>query len=280
MAEESFHLIAQDGTQLKGTIWKAKREPRAALLWLHGFAEHRLRYAHFGQFMADHGIDFAAIDLRGHGDSDGRRGFIREFNDYILDARVFANWLRKNYPESPVFFGGHSNGALVAARFYQLEPGIAAQFRGLILTGPFLDVAAPVPAWKQSLAKVLGKILPGISVPSGIKPEHLSHDPTIVQSYRSDARVFRNASARWYTETVRNQAAALASASEIRSPVIVLQGMDDRIVSAATSRRFYDSAGSSDRKWIGYEGLFHEILNEIDRVRVYNDILAWVKKRC
>jgi alpha-beta hydrolase superfamily lysophospholipase len=278
MTEERFHLIAQDGVHLQGALW-APAKPTAAMLWLHGFAEHRLRYRHFGGWMAERGVATAAIDFRGHGESGGKRGFIRSFVEYLYDARVLAAWVIKNFPDMPIVLGAHSNGGLIAARFLQEEKELAANFACAVFTSPFFDVALPVPPWKVKLANALGKILPGLSVPAGISAELVSHDPAIVTEYRTDPLVFKTATARWYTETVQNQRIALERAPEVTLPLLVMQGLADGIVNPKASRQFFDSASSKDKHWIEYEGLYHEILNETSREKVYADLYNWLKKR-
>lgn len=275
--EENFFLIAQDGVNLAGSAWSAHK-PTGILLWLHGFAEHRRRYGHFASFMASNNWTVASIDFRGHGESDGKRGFIRSFEEYLLDVRVFVQWARKNYPGEKLVLGAHSNGGLIAARYLQEYAVESEQFRALALTGPFFDVAAPVPAWKKALANRLAAVLPGLSVPSGIKPEWVSHDPEIVENYRNDPLIFTNATARWFTETVRNQQSALLRAHEIKLPAVVMQGLEDRIVSVAAAEQFYNDLGAKKKRWFGYEGFYHEILNEVGREQVYSDLLGWLKK--
>ena len=65
MQERTFHLTAQDGLGLTGSVWEVKK-PRALLLWLHGFAEHRRRYLHFARWLSEKKIALAAVNLRGH----------------------------------------------------------------------------------------------------------------------------------------------------------------------------------------------------------------------
>lgn len=274
--EEEFHLIAADGVQLEGTAWPVKK-PRAVLPWLHGFAEHRKRYQHFANWMAGEGIAVAAIDFRGHGASQGKRGFIKSFQDYLLDVRVFLNWIIKNYPDLPIVLGAHSNGGLIAARFLQDE-GANFGLKGVVMTGPFFDVGAPVPKATAAIARFMSRIVPKLSVPTNIPPTAVSHNAEIVRLYGTDPLVFKTATVRWFVETVANQEIALNRASEIRLPLLVLQGMADSIVNPAASRRFFENASSDDKEWVPYEGLFHEILNENEREEIYRTMLNWINK--
>lgn len=274
--EEEFHLIAADGVQLEGTAWSGKK-PRAVLPWLHGFAEHRKRYHHFGSWMANEGIAVASIDFRGHGASQGKRGHIKNFQEYLLDVRVFLNWVIKNFPDVPIILGAHSNGGLIAARFLQ-EEGSGFNFKASVMTGPFFDVATPVPGATMAIAGFLSRVWPSLSAPTKIPPEAVSHNAEIIREYGSDPLVFKTASFRWLTETLVNQEIALNRASEIRLPLLIMQGMADTIVNPNASRRFFENASSEDKEWVPYEGLRHEILNENEREQVYRTMLDWINK--
>lgn len=280
MGERHFDLTSADGTPLKATVWDAD-SPAAMILWIHGFAEHRLRYADFARFLNGRGFSFAALDLRGHGDSGGKRGFVRRWDDYLEDVSALLEWSSASIPaDLPLVMGSHSMGGLVASRF--LEKGeFARPIDAAVFSGPFMGLAMAVPAWKRQLGKAMSSLIPGLSVPAGLPPELISHDPDIVQSYATDPRVFRNATARWFTEMVHAQELAISEASRIRMPVLVCQGMGDRVVNVQTSRRFFDGIAAADRTWKGFDGLYHEILNEAPPARgeVYNTFADWLGRR-
>ncbi len=79
---------------------------------------------------------------------------------------------------------------------------------------------------------------------------------------------------------LKHQDLALANAGRITLPILVMQGMEDVIVSPEASKKFYDALGTpaKKRRWIGYEGLYHEILNEPVKEEIYKEILKWVNK--
>lgn len=279
MGERHFDLSSADGTSLKATVWDVD-SPAAMILWVHGFLEHRLRYADFARFLNGRGYTFAALDLRGHGDSGGKRGFVRRWDEYLEDVSALLEWSRASAGDLPLILGSHSMGGLVAARF--LEKGeFARPVDAAVFSGPFMGVATPVPAWKRQMGTAMSSILPGLAVPAGVQPENISHDPEIVHAYATDPKIFRNATARWFTEMVDAQDLAVAEASRIRLPVLVCQGLADRVVSVDASRRFFDGIAASDRTWKGFDGLYHEILNEAQphREAVYGEFAAWIGKR-
>ena len=278
MTEQTFTLTASDGVGLVGSLWNTKR-PRAMLLWLHGFAEHRRRYDHFARWMSDHRVSVAAIDQRGHGESQGKRGHVVRFEDYYRDLSALIHWVKQHHPKLGTVLGSHSHGALVCARYLE-EGSMPIRPVAAVMTGPFFDVGTPVPGWKDRLGVLAGRVAPGLSVPTGIPPMRLNHDARNCAAYASDRLVFRTATARWYVEMRKHQKLALSMARRITLPILVMQGLEDSIVSPQATREFFDELGTPEkhRKYIGYEGLYHEILNEPVKETLYKEILKWVTR--
>ena len=66
--------------------WAAAGRAWAAMLIVHGLAEHSGRYERTGAGFAAVGIDVTAIDLRGNGGSGGRRAYVERWSDYLDDV--------------------------------------------------------------------------------------------------------------------------------------------------------------------------------------------------
>jgi alpha-beta hydrolase superfamily lysophospholipase len=71
----------------------------------------------------------------------------------------------------------------------------------------------------------------------------------------------------------------LARAPEVKLPLLLLQGDQDGAVDPAATREFFEKAGSPDKTFKLYPGLYHEIMNETERAQVMEDIVAWLEKR-
>jgi len=70
-------LTAADGTRLMLRSWPEPTERRASMVIVHGLGEHSGRYEHVGAHFAAAGIAVSALDLRGFGESGGRRACVR-----------------------------------------------------------------------------------------------------------------------------------------------------------------------------------------------------------
>lgn len=242
---------------------------------IHGYGEHGGRYEIFARRFVPLGYGVYACDLRGHGKSDGKRGHIDRFSDYLLDTAAFLDRVHRDVPASRTFLLGHRMGALVAALYAETP---AAELPGLILSSPFLRLKMPVPAWKWLAALGLSRVAPALSMPSDIPLEWLTHDAAIVDATRRDSLNHREGTPRWFTETLRAQRIALAGAGSIRVPVALLAAGDDRIADIRHAERFFERliVPKSTRR---YEGYYHELFNETGREAVFQDIEDWLAER-
>ncbi len=278
MVENAFTVTTQDRQTLRGGYYETSAPPVAVLPWLHGYASHRKRYDSFARWMARHNIQVITMDVRGHGDSDGLRGYIRRFSDYFLDVEALLLYARERFPGTPVILGAHSHGALIASRYLEeREPPFPLQ--AAVFTGPFMGLGHPLPAWKIRAVSLIDRVYGACPLPTTVHPEWVSKDPAVVEAYSGDTKVFSRVRARWLMEVMKNHGLALEKASRIRLPLLVLQGLEDRVVSVESARRFYEAVGSSGKEWRGYEGMLHEVLNELERERVYGEIREWIASR-
>jgi alpha-beta hydrolase superfamily lysophospholipase len=161
------------GVNLAYRTWE-KPNARAALMVVHGLGEHAGRYAEFGERMASFGISTFAMDLRGHGLSDGRRGHVPRFDVHLQEIDRFRREVEGLADlRVPLFLFGQSMGGLIALRYLEEYEG---RFRGAIIASPWLATAMPVPRWKVAAASLLNRLLPALPLRHGIEPDHLSHD--------------------------------------------------------------------------------------------------------
>ena len=116
--ERTGELRADDGVRLHYRSWPAPAE-RAVLLVSHGLGEHGGRYAQVAEELAAHGITVHAIDHRGHGRSEGRRGHVAHFGEFVRDFETFRVAVAKEHPSgAPLFLLGHSMGGLIAIHLW------------------------------------------------------------------------------------------------------------------------------------------------------------------
>ncbi len=273
MRHATGNVTTSDGLRLYAEIWLPDGQPKGMLTYSHGIGEYLGRYGYLAEKLASAGYGFAMVDLRGHGRSPGKRGHIMHFEDYHRDFAAGQQVGREVAPGVAQFFGGHSLGGLIALNLAVENPD---GYRGVIASGPGLRLGFEPPAWKVSLGRVLSNVTPGLMMTSELDVSNLSHDRAIVDAYVADPLVHDHVSTRWYTEFVAAQETTMARAPALKLPLLLMQGAEDRLVSVAATCEFYEAAGSADKTLKVYEGLYHEVFNELERDRVIADLIAWL----
>lgn len=244
--------------------------PRARVIIVHGYGEHRGRYAHVVSRLAREGFECHLFDLRGHGQSGGTVAHVDRFEQYLDDLQLVVQHVGHS---RPLFLVSHSLGGLIALSYVRRgDHGVD----GLAVSDPYLHPAFRIPAARKALASVLSRILPKLSVNNGLDAKWLSHDEAIVRAYVDDPLVFKTTTPRWYTEVTRAQRELIDGASGIRLPLLMLVGEGDRIADPRVALDVFERAGSADKTLRRYPGLFHEIFNEIEREAVIDDLVAWL----
>ncbi|HEX6940731.1 MAG TPA: alpha/beta hydrolase [Longimicrobiales bacterium] len=250
--------------------------PSAAVLFVHGFSDHAGRYESLGETLAGLGLSTFALDLRGHGRSDGRRGYVPRFEVYLQELDRFRREVQGLVaPDCPLFLAGHSMGGLIALRYLE---EFEAPFRGAIIVSPWLGTAVPVPRWKVLLATLLDRVLPALPFPARLRAEHLCHDPAVVAAYREDPLVHDTMTPRLFTEASTAIGLVDRRADRLRVPLLFLIAGDDRIVDAARALRFA-RALPGDVTVHAFEGRYHELLFEPDRAPVFEVMRRWLDER-
>jgi alpha-beta hydrolase superfamily lysophospholipase len=255
---------------------------RGRVVIVHGYGEHRGRYRWLATRLAELGFEPHLFDLRGHGESQGRRGYVDRFADYVIDLdRVVGAVLERagladgpGSPSVPVFLFGHSLGGLICLSAIL---GGLATVAGVAASSPFLG---PVGAWAALLRPFIPvlRLVPGLSLPRAIDPDSLTHDRRIVEEHRRDPLVFQSADLWWGRETMLAQEALLEGAPRIGVPVFFQVGGDDRVADVEVARRVFARIGSPDKRFETYEGFFHEVFNETERERPLGDLTGWLAR--
>jgi len=252
--------------------------PRAALVVVHGLAEHSGRYERFGTDLAAYGYSTYVMDLRGHGLSDGRRGHVRRFDHFLQDLDRFRREIEGLVPiGTPMFLVGHSLGGLIALRY--LEEYSATGLSGAVLSAPWLSTALPIPHWKVGLAQVLSSIAPALPFSAQIPPEYLSHDPEVVAAYRADALVHGRITPRLFAEISRAMGLVLQRVERISTPLLFMLPGADRLTATDRTRSLARSIQHVDVTVKLFPDGYHELFNELDRSLVLTELRSWLAQR-
>jgi len=247
--------------------------PKGMFVLVHGLGEHSGRYEELFQVACDMHLAVFAMDLRGHGRSEGLRGHMDYFDQVLSDLDMLVVESHKQIQKGPLFLLGHSLGGLIAINYALVYPD---KISGLIVVSPALKLAVKVPAYKTKLGELASNFLPRFSMGNEIDPNLLSHDKDVVKNYINDPLVHARISARMYTEMTAAMDRATVNAPHLTIPCLIVHGTADKIVSIDGSKTFFANAGSPDKKSIWYDGMYHECLHETQRKKVFDDLRAWM----
>ena len=262
-----------DGLVLHEHRWKAAA-PRGVVALVHGFIEHGGRYAPVAERLVERGYAVAALDLRGHGLSEGDRAFVHRFDDYLADVDRFLATLRNDFPHLRLFLLGHSMGGLIAAECYLTR---RPPLTGLILTAPAVTVGARVYPLVRKLAAFVAAIFPRLRILQLGGASLVSRNPEAITRLEEDPLIYRG------RFPVRTGAEILSAGERLRQqaeaidiPLLILHGTSDLLTNVSGSEEIHRRASSPDKTLKVYEGLYHELFSEPEREAVLADFLDWL----
>jgi len=280
--DEGF-FTARDGVRL---FWHTARPKAPAVgeaapitahvALLHGYAEHLGRHAQITQALVQAGYAVHLVDVRGHGQSGGKRAYVEKFSDYLDDLELFLARVREEAQGAPLFLLGHSHGSLIAARYLLDKPEAV---RGAVLCAPYFKLKLPVSPLKIFAGRLVNNLLPALPMKNELHVELLTRDLAIQQETRADPLYQQIATPRWFVESSLAQETVLRRATEFVTPFLLLHGGGDPVADPAAGKQFFEAATSSDKQLKHYDGLLHELFHEPERDLVFKDVVGWLDER-
>ena len=266
-------LKSADGTKLAYRAW-LKPGADTTFAVVHGLGEHSGRYQRFAEGMAKHGMSTYALDLRGHGESDGQRGHVDTWSQWTDDVAAFVSHV-EHLVGAEVVPLGHSFGG--AALLSTVLAGKLPNSKRFVVSSPALKLRLQAPAWKVAVAPFASKIVPRLAMDNEVDPAAVSRIPEVVAAYRSDPLVHRRISSRMYTEWQKATEDILGRAAQIKVPFLILAGTADPLIDPEGSRRLHELAPSVSELDL-LEGRYHEPFNDLGSDEVFQLVADWVQR--
>ena len=264
------HVGARDGTALLLRHWPvASGEPWAAMLLVHGLAEHCGRYEHVGSQLAQAGIDTHAFDLRGFGGSGGDRASIDRWSQLHDDVEERLTAVRSIAPARPLVLFGHSLGGLIALG-YVLDGRARPDM--LVLSAP--AIGARIPIWQRALVSTLRRVRPGLLLSNRLDTHVLSSDPAVGDAYLADPLNQHKSTVRFAHAAFGEQRRVAAEVDRLAIPTLVVHGGDDRLVPTDSSASLGGRPGVTRRV---YPNVRHELHNEPIGRQVVAEEIEWIR---
>ena len=263
----------KDGLQLFCNNWEVAN-PKAVIALVHGLGEHTMRYAHWAKMFNEKGYAVVGLDIRGHGQSEGKRGFVPYYDILLDDIEVFLGEIKKMYPTtSKVFLYGHSlGGGQVLNYSLRREHNLT----GVIVTGSLITLSFKPNPVMLFLGRLTLKIMPGFTQNNQVNTKALSRDMAVVTAYENDPLVNDSLSSALGIGSLEAGEFLNNYKGEIKTSTLLLHGSEDKLTNPEGTITFYNNT-TGDRTLKIFPNLFHEIHNEPEKQEVFDVIFNWLE---
>ncbi len=201
-------------------------------------------------------------------------GYVDSFDLFLNDLEEFIELMLKRTGFSSAFLFGHSMGGLIVLHYLGRigKGGVHAA----ITSGAAAIVNVSTGSWL--MLSLLNALAPRHRLNLLINPEFLTHDKRIVEEYVNDPLVFKKPTVRILYELVRASRSVWKYVDNISVPIMMMHGGEDKIVPPRATQEVFGRLRVGDKAVKVYDGMYHEILNELNRNVVYGgDVLSWLK---
>lgn len=301
-SETYYYGASSNEHTIRALIWKPNGKPKAIVQILHGMAEHIDRYNVFADHLTRSGFIVCGNDHAGHGESINAKktyGFFAEKDgpDHLLqDIHALRTYIQSKYPGIPFFILGHSMGSLLG-RLYLTRFDMSAGFICMGTSGGNIFTTCGIYAASLTM-KIKDKYTPSKFLqtlafgnfnrkihPQRTSNDWLSRDEKEVDKYNEDKKCGFTFTASGYSDLFKI-VKAVSSEKWYKAvpdmPIFLISGTADPVgnygkgVIKVSEKLKYP--GRKHIQTILYKDARHEILHEINREQVYEDIRGWVEK--
>ena len=302
MTYDGFYESRGEG-RIHFCVWQPEGEPKAVVQIIHGISETIERYDEFACFLTAHGFLVAGEDHMGHGKSVHRTPgfFAGGWITALQDSLTLHEMLRNQYPDLPYAMLGHSMGSYMLRTILCLYPerkidaaiimGTGWEHRQTLAAGEALCAAACRKVGERGVSELVEKAFFGTY---NRKIEHqrtaydwLTRDQKIVDAYIADPRCGNPVTVGLYRDLLSGLQ-ILENRDQMKNmkkslPVFFVSGAMDPVggYGKGVERSFaeFKKAGMMDVRCKLYPLCRHEILNELNRKEVYEDLARWLTEK-
>lgn len=305
--KQEFYYPSRDGkTQIHAIEWVPEGEIKGVLQICHGMVEYIDRYHEFAEYMSENGYYVTGHDHLGHGksiQSEEELGYFDETrgNQYVIgDIQKLREMTMKKYPDAPYYMLGHSMGSFLLREYLTMYGkgldgavimGTGYQSALILNAGQLVcRVIAAFKGWKHRSRFVDNLSFGSYNKrfePSETTKDWITSDREKRQKYVEDPLCSYMFTLGAYYQMFEGMKVLTKKESLERIPkdlpILFVSGKDDPVGAFGKSvtkvYEKYKSAGIHNVSIHLYQGDRHEILNEVDREKVYHDILRWIETK-
>lgn len=304
MKKSIFGFLSADGkTQIHAVRWEPEQgNIRGVLQISHGMVEYVERYEAFAAYLTEKGFLVVGNDHLGHGESVISQEFWGYFapekgSDLVVeDLHQLRRKIQEEYPQLPYFMLGHSMGSFLLRKYLSkygkglsgaIIMGTGTQANGTVKMGKAVcKIVALFRGWNYRSKFVDKQVFAGNNKKFAEEDSGswLTKDKEIADAYAKDPRCsFQFTLNGFYNlfDTIHyiNKPEHIDAIPK-NLPLFFVSGEDDPVGNYGAGVKMayetYRQAGITDAAMKLYPSDRHEILNELDREMVYEDIYGWM----
>lgn len=302
------NLTSSVGNQIHVVLWDEVESPKGVLQIVHGMAEHIERYQDIAEYLNKKGYIVIGQSLRGHGNEaleDGTLGYLGNpgWTGLIQEVKDVTVNIKNLFPALPIGILGHSMGSFVV-RTLMFDAFSEKYLSTVILSG-----TGDQPRILSEAALLLAKIemaFRGPKAPSNrltslsfgkyndrFKPNRtpfdwLSRDTEIVDAYVNDPRCGSVFTVSFYEQLLRGllnlDKFERHNLRNYKGRILFISGSEDPLLNGGKTfdrlMPIYQGTSAFNVEKILIPGARHEVLNEINREGLYNEISEWLDLTC
>jgi lysophospholipase len=263
-----------DGSKLYFQLWDNKSD--TLVLVTHGHGEHSGCYMRVVDALAPTGASVIAWDLRGHGKSDGLRGYAVDFYEYSKDLEFLIMQLgnQKIVKFKKLILFAHSMGGLIQTA---VVAGSMQKFEALVFSSPLFGISMQVPFMKELASVIAESFLPKLTLGTGIDYDKLTRDDLVKKEYELDNLRHQKMSAGVFLGIQKSFKNVSAILSQLKVPTLVQIPESDPVVDSDKTKQCVEIANNPGIQMKIYPGRRHELYNDLNRDEVFRDLAGFIK---
>jgi alpha-beta hydrolase superfamily lysophospholipase len=276
-----MHLIdwkwnTKDGLEMYSKAWVPSDEAKGVACCLHGVGDHIGRYQPLAEALTAESYVLAGFDQRGFGKSEGRRGHVLSLDEYFDDIETFLAEIGQRFPDKPLFIIGLSMGAILALAYTPVrQPAVI----GVVSFCPGLETALKEQPLKVMLSKLLGTILPTITLESGVDPDTLSRDPQVAVDFINDPLVHFKITTGWGKTMLDAIDVVYENAPRFPKPLLLLHGTNDELAYPRSSQKVAELAPRDKVTLKMCNGFMHDLITDPESAEVFSTVVNWLHEQ-
>ena len=264
----------------------------------HGMNEHKERYLDFMGFLAQNGYACIINDHRGHGNSIKEKDDIGYFYDnnaeYVVeDLNQITEYITEKFKDKKIILFGHSMGSMIVRKYMEKYDD---KIDGLIVCGSpsenklaklglfFIKLLEGIKGERYRSKFIRNLMFNGYDKENEIKNSWICYNEEIVKKYKEDPLCQYEYTLNGMENIVKLMIdiynPKLYQKKNLNLPIYFIAGKDDPVIVSEEkwneAQNFLKNIGYQEIQNKLYENMRHEILNEKENQKVYEDILKWI----